>query len=131
MAVGRVLLDTHVLLWALMEPEKLSRRARRLIDNPQTVLLVSSVSAWEIATKHRLGRLPEAEAVVRGYRSHLATLRATELTITGEHALLAGGMQVPHGDPFDRMLAAQALVEGVPLVTGDPAFRVLRVQTVW
>lgn len=127
----KVLLDTHVVLWALMEPDRLSRRAKRVIKDLDNVVLVSSASAWEIATKHRLGRLPEAEAVVRGYREHLATLRATELAISSTHALLAGSLAGPHRDPFDRMLAAQGLVEGVPLVTGDPVFKQFRVRLLW
>lgn len=127
----RALLDTHVLLWALMEPAKLSPRAREILKDAANTVLVSPASAWEIATKHRLGRLPEAESVVRGYRRHLATLMATEVPITSEHALLAGSLGAEHRDPFDRMLAAQALVEGVSLVTGDPAFSALRVETVW
>lgn len=127
----RVLLDTHVLLWALMEPAKLSPRARDILKDPAHTVLVSPASAWEIATKHRLGRLPAAESVVRGYRRHLAALMATEVPITSEHALLAGSLAAEHRDPFDRMLAAQALVEGVPLLTADPAFSALRVETVW
>lgn len=126
-----LLLDTHVLLWALMEPGRLSRKARQTIQASENTLLVSSASAWEIALKHRLGRLPEAEAVVRGYRKHLATLRAGELPITSDHAILAGALHIAHRDPFDRMLAAQALVEGVPLVTSDPAFKGLGVTTLW
>lgn len=127
----RVLLDTHVLLWALMEPDHLSRRARRIIEGADNTVLVSSASAWEIATKHRLGRLPQAEAVVRGYKKHLGTLRATELPITADHALVAGALPQPHRDPFDRVLAAQAMVEGVPLVTRDAAFKPFRVQLLW
>lgn len=127
----RVLLDTHVLLWALMEPELLSRRARRVIENTDNTILVSSGSAWEIATKHRLVRLPEAEAVVQGYKKHLETLRATELPITADHALVAGAFPQPHRDPFDRVLAAQAMVEGVALITRDAAFKPFRVQVLW
>jgi PIN domain nuclease of toxin-antitoxin system len=127
----KVLLDTHVLLWALMEPRQLSRRARTTIEDPDNVVLVSSASAWEIAIKYRLGRLPEAEPVVRAYTKHLDTLRATELAINSEHALLAGSLRVPHRDPFDRMLAAQAVIEGVPLMTNDAAFRAVRVARLW
>jgi PIN domain nuclease of toxin-antitoxin system len=127
----RVLVDTHALLWALMEPGRLSRRARGIIESANNIVLVSSGSAWEIATKHRLGRLPEAEAVVHGYRKHLDTLRATELPITAEHALVAGSLAEPHRDPFDRVLAAQSMVEAVPLITADPAFKPLRIQVIW
>ena len=127
----RLLLDTHALLWALMEPERLSARARNLIEDPANALLVSAASAWEIASKHRLGRLPEAEAVVRGFQRHLTTLQAVELRISVEHALLAGSLPGEHRDPFDRMLAAQALVEGVPLLTVDPIFTAFRVPVTW
>lgn len=127
----RLLLDTHALLWALMEPEKLSAQARALIEEPANTLLVSAASAWEIANKHRLGRLPEAEAVVRGFRRHLAVLQVIELPISIEHALLAGSLPGEHRDPFDRMLAAQALIEGVPLLTIDPIFTTFRVPVTW
>ncbi len=127
----RVLLDTHALLWALMDPGHLSRRARRIIEDADNTILVSSVCAWEIATKHRLGRLPGADSVVQGYKKHLGTLRATELPITSDHALLAGVLPERHRDPFDRMLAAQAIVEGIPLITRDPVFKPFQVQLVW
>ncbi len=126
-----VLLDTHALLWALMEPKRLSARVREVLQDPANTILVSAASAWEIATKHRLGRLPQAESVVVGYRRHLATLMASELAISSEHALLAGGLPGDHRDPFDRMLTAQALTEGVPLVTDDPAFTAFHVATLW
>jgi PIN domain nuclease of toxin-antitoxin system len=127
----KVLLDTHALLWAWTEPERLSPRARDVIESPANVLLVSSASAWEIATKHRLGRLPVAETVLRGYAHHLATLGATELPITSEHAVLAGTFDNPHRDPFDRMLVAQALVEGVPIVSLDDALKSFGVTLLW
>lgn len=116
-----VLLDTHVLLWALATPDKLSTAARSLLEHPQTELLVSAVSAWEIATKHRLGKLPAAEPIISSYAAHLITLGARELPVTSAHALAAGSFAVDHRDPFDRMLAAQAIIEGVPLITNDPA----------
>lgn len=127
----RALLDTHVLIWALLSPDELSASARTLILDASTTLLVSSASAWEIATKHRLGRLPEAADVVHGYLEHLRTLGAQELPISSAHALLAGGMRHAHRDPFDRVLAAQSILEGVPLVTGDAAFGALPVTVVW
>lgn len=116
-----VLLDTHVVLWAFSSPHKLSSAARTLLEDPDTIILVSAASAWEIATKYRLGKLPGAESIVKGYPNHLITLGARELPITSTHALAAGLLAVEHRDPFDRMLVAQALAEGVPLVTSDPA----------
>jgi PIN domain nuclease of toxin-antitoxin system len=128
----RVLLDTHTLLWALAEPEQLSPRVSVLIRDATTTLLVSAASAWEIATKYRLDKLPGAEALVAGYTAHLRTLRAEELPIRAEHALRASGFDVEHRDPFDRMLAAQAIIEGVSLATNDRAFRLFNeVATIW
>lgn len=126
-----LLLDTHVLLWALMEPERLSDRARQALENPDNTLLVSSASAWEMAVKYRLGRLPGAESVVHGFDRHVKALRATELPMTSQHALLAGRLEVHHRDPFDRVLAAQSLVEGATLVTSDPAMKTFPISIIW
>ncbi len=115
-----VLLDTHVVLWAFASPDRLSPIARALLEDPQTDVLVSATSAWELATKYRLGKLPGAERIVTGYVAHLTTLGARELPVMSAHALAAGLFAVEHRDPFDRMLAAQAIVEGMPLVTTDP-----------
>ena len=127
----KLLLDTHALLWALGEPDRLSSPARAAIENPANVRLVSAATAWEIATKLRLGRLPNARVVIDGYQRHLELLRAEELAISTSHALLAGRLESPHRDPFDRMLAAQSLVEGARLVTGDPVLRDLGAAVLW
>ena len=117
-----VLLDTHALLWALTAPEQLGARARAVVEDPEVRLVVSAASAWELATKHRLGRLPQAEVLLGAYDSHLARLGAQELPIRSGHALLAGRLDWDHRDPFDRMLAAQAILEAIPLVSRDRAF---------
>ncbi len=128
----RLLLDTHALLFALAEPQRLSSHAAESIRAPANAILVSAVSAWEVATKHRQGRLPHAGPILAAFAEHLAMLRAEELPVRSSHARLAGGLQVNHRDPFDRMLAAQALIEGIPLLTDDPAFALFPdVQTVW
>ncbi|MDA8065753.1 MAG: type II toxin-antitoxin system VapC family toxin [Thermaerobacter sp.] len=127
----KLLLDTHTLLWALMEPDQLSPVALRAVEDGRNTLLVSAASAWEIATKHRLGRLPLAGAVVPAFSRHLKTLGADELPISLEHALLAGSLRTEHRDPFDRMLAAQALIEGTPLVSNDRIFDDLSVPVLW
>ena len=126
------LLDTHVMLWARTEPTRLGHRAREVIESPASRLVVSAASAWEIATKHRLGRLPQADALLGAYSKHLDRLGANRLPVAEDHALLAGRLEWNHRDPFDRMLAAQAMIESLVLVTGDPTFSGCRgVPTLW
>ncbi len=127
----KVLLDTHALLWALVEPDKLSPRAMEIIEDAQNTVVVSAACAWEIAIKFDLGRLPEARAVVEGYPQHLRTLRAIELAIHSTHAIKAGTFGVSHRDPFDRVLAAQSLVEALPIISKDRVFKDFDVVTIW
>jgi len=127
-----LLLDTHTLIWALTEPARLSHRARQTIEAPRAHIVVSAASAWEIATKARRGRMPQAEVVLAAYSRHLRRLRAQEAPITTEHALFSGGLEWDHHDPFDRMLAAQAILEGWTLVTRDRVFsRLTGITTLW
>ena len=126
------LLDTHALLWALGEPDRLGADARSALLDPSSRVVVSAVSAWEISTKHRLGKLPQADVLLAGYVRHVRRLEADELAVTAEHALLAGSLDWPHRDPFDRMLAAQCMVESLTLLTNDAAFTALTgVRTLW
>ena len=128
----RLMLDTHVLLWALTEPARLSGQIRDLAANRRTELFVSAASAWEIATKQRLGKLPQAEVLVRAYSQHLTRLEVESIPVTDEHSLLAGSMEWNHRDPFDRMIAAQCMVASLPLATADEAFQTLAgVQVLW
>lgn len=129
--MSRVLLDTHVFLWALLSPRKLSPKVRDILRDPGNVIHLSSASAWEVATKHRLGKLPEAGAVVDDFHEHARRFRADDLPITSAHALAAGRFASAHRDPFDRMLAAQSLLEGIPLVTNDPALRQFPIAVIW
>ncbi len=117
----RLLVDTHVLLWMLLAPERIPESTRATVADPTTDILVSAASAWEIATKQRLGKLDGAEAVVAGYAEHLDRLRATEVPITSRHALHAGLLRWEHRDPFDRMIVSQAMIDSLPLVTADAA----------
>jgi PIN domain nuclease of toxin-antitoxin system len=126
------MLDTHVLLWALTEPARLSRPIHDAVADPRTELFVSAASAWEIATKQRLGKLPQAEVLTRAYRQHLARLAVESIPVTDDHSLLAGSMEWHHRDPFDRMIAAQCMTESLPLATVDDAFKTLSgVQMLW
>jgi len=118
----KLLLDTHVLLWALLEPQKLSPALRNALEDSDTRLLVSAATAWEIATKWRLGKLQQAQSVVENYAMALHRLAALELPISGAVARAAGLWEVPHRDPFDRLLAAQAKADQLVLASTDPAF---------
>ena len=117
-----LLLDTHVLLWALLEPQKLSPALRSALEDSDNTLVVSAASAWEIATKWRLGKLQQARIVVENYPMALHRLAAVELPISGAVARQAGLWDVLHRDPFDRLLAAQARSDDLVLASTDPAF---------
>lgn len=125
------LLDTHALLWWLFDDRSLSRKARALLREPDNRIVVSSASAWEIAIKHRIGRLDSAAPLVRDFSAWIAKAGFTELGMNSAHALLAGSWKVAHKDPFDRMLAAQSREERMPLITRDPAFADFGIDTVW
>lgn len=118
----RVLLDTHTVLWAFRRTSQLAKRARALLDDLTTDVLISSVSPWEMSIKQALGKMPEAEPLLADWGSCLSRLRAVPLDITYRHGIMAGGLRWAHKDPFDRMLAAQAIAEAVPLVSADSVF---------
>ena len=115
----RYLLDTHVFLWLLGTPELVPDALRDDLAHPDHELLVSAVSAMEVATEVHLGKLEPARHLVATWSARVHDLRALELSITTEHALLAGSLDWAHRDPFDRLLVAQGLVENVTLVTSD------------
>ena len=127
----RLLLDTHALLWWFVDDERLSARARALIADEANEVLVSAASAWEIATKHRLGKLPHAADAHLRFEELVAADGFVHLPVSYRHCLRAGGYPLRHGDPFDRMLAAQAEIERVALVTLDPALADFPIETLW
>jgi PIN domain nuclease of toxin-antitoxin system len=114
----KLLLDTHLLLWAAGKPEQLSPVARVLLDDPHNELIFSAVSLWEIAIKRGLGR-NDFSVDPRLLRRGLFDNGYTELPISSEHAVAVDGLPLIHKDPFDRILVAQAMVEGVVLLTAD------------
>jgi PIN domain nuclease of toxin-antitoxin system len=127
----RLLLDTHAFLWWLADDRRLSKRARKAIADPERTVYLSPASAWEIATKHRIGRLPEARELLADFPGILARAGFEELPIATKHAVLAGTLPGTHRDPFDRMLVAQALCENVEVVTADDALGTLGARCLW
>ena len=114
----KLLLDTHLLLWAAGEPQRLSKQARRLIDNPENELLFSAASLWEVAIKRGLGR-KDFKVDARLLRRGLLDNGYSELPIMSEHVVATESLPLIHKDPFDRILVAQATVEGITLLTVD------------
>lgn len=104
--------------------------AETLFATPIIAFLLFSVSAWEIATKYRIGKLPEAKQLVEQYSQILHQAKFIELAITSAHALRAGSLPIAHRDPFDRMIMAQAEIEGLPVITYDKAFQTGLVQVI-
>jgi|ERR1700722_4357782 PIN domain nuclease of toxin-antitoxin system len=115
----KLLLDTHLLLWAAGEPKRLSREARALIEAPDNEPIFSSASLWEVAIKRGLGR-DDFQADPRLLRRSLLDNGYCELPITSEHAVAVGDLPLLHKDPFDRILIAQSSFEGILLLTTDP-----------
>ena len=127
----RLLLDTHALLWWWSDEELLPVRAREALSEADTTAFVSAVSAWEIATKVRLGRLSQFRHVVPRFGELARAADLRHLPLTHHHGLRAGSYPNEHRDPFDRMLAAQAELESLTLVTGDEAFKDFPVSVLW
>jgi PIN domain nuclease of toxin-antitoxin system len=127
----RYLLDTHTLLWAALEDDLLSPRARRIIASAANELVVSAASAWEISTKYRLGRIPFAHDLAEDFIPAVQAAGYQMLPISVEHALRAGRLSGDHRDPFDRVLAAQAIHEDMPLISNDCQLDVFGVRRVW
>jgi PIN domain nuclease of toxin-antitoxin system len=124
------LIDTHILLWWLFDDPKLNTDSRHIIRNPDHRIIVSSASAWEIATKYRIGKLPEAKQLVEQYLQILHQAKFIELAIATAHALRAGSLPIAHRDPFDRMIMAQAELENLVVITYDKAFQTGLIQVI-
>jgi len=127
----KVLLDTHTLLWATLSPASLSRQASAIIADGVNVILVSAASAWEIATKVRLGKLPGAETLEREFLDVMGDAGYTLLPIDAESALRAGRLTSEHRDPFDRIIAAQALASDIPILSTDSKLDSFGIRRIW
>lgn len=124
----RVLLDTHALLWALGQPRKLPARVSRVLRDPDTDVFVSAASSWEIAIKSALGKL---EADLEDVLRECEAIGFAELPIRFRHTTRIAELPGHRRDPFDRMLVAQALEEGLTLISGDPALAAYGIPTLW
>jgi PIN domain nuclease of toxin-antitoxin system len=126
----RLLLDTSALIWWANDSVRLSRAARDGIRHAETVL-VSAITAMELSTKLRIGKLPEARLLVEEFDARCANEGFVLLPLSHKHALFAGAIQAEPHDPFDRMIAAQAVVEGLTIVSSDIAFDALGARRLW
>ncbi|HEY1801750.1 MAG TPA: type II toxin-antitoxin system VapC family toxin [Terriglobales bacterium] len=127
----RLLLDSHTLLWWFSEDPALSPTAKKAISRDDNTVLVSAASAWEIAIKVRLGRLPTGEKLLDDFAAYLSQARFESLPISNAHGVHAGLLAGPHKDPFDRMLIAQAELEEAAIVSNDRIFDAYYVARIW
>ena len=127
----RLLLDTHALLWWLLGDDALSLAAQTAVSDPENESFVSAASAWEISTKHKLGRLPEAGRLLPDFDGIVSEHGFAELPVTIRQAGRAGGLPLLHKDPFDRMLIAQALAGSLTIVSNERLFDRYGVSRLW
>jgi PIN domain nuclease of toxin-antitoxin system len=125
-----LLLDTHTVLWWFAGDSRMPSRVRSAIADASSVW-VSAVSAYEIRLKHRLGKLPQAGALVADFQGWMTRSEFKTLSVEFDHAFAAAGYEQAHRDPFDRMLIAQALREDLVLVSRDSALEAFGVQRIW
>lgn len=125
------LLDSHVLLWWWFDPDRLSEAVRDAIKDPANPVLVSAATMWELSLKHHQRKLPELDGAMAELPGLLQADGFLALPIALSHGLRAGGYRQAHRDPFDRMLAAQAELERLVLITADPQLSCFPCQTFW
>jgi len=127
----QILLDTCTLIWATLSSRVISAKARKLLADESNIILVSAASVWEIATKVRSGKMPEAEQLERNFLETMEVAGYTILSIDTASALRSARLPGLHRDPFDRILAAQALSLDIPVITPDPLFDQFGVRRIW
>jgi len=126
------LCDTHVVLWWARRSTRLSAAVRAVLEDAGTDVRISPVVPWELSIKYHLGKLPEAEPLVTAWSETFARLGAGRLPIADAHVILSGALRWEHRDPFDRLLAAQAVLEGATVLSADPVFdAVAGVRRLW
>ncbi len=127
----KYLLDTHTLIWWLNDDKRLSATASELIQHPETDIHISAVSAWEIATKLQKGKLPMAVNVLPDFSAMVEENGFIDLPITSAHMVRSALIESEHKDPFDRILAAQSILEGMALISVDEKMPSLGIMTRW
>jgi PIN domain nuclease of toxin-antitoxin system len=127
----RLLLDSHAIMWWVLDDKRLPATARRVISDPDCQAHVSIASVWEIAIKLGIGKLPEAGQFIADLQTGAALPGFDMLPITASHAVAAGTLEIAHKDPFDRMLIAQALAEGLTLVSNEKPFDAAGISRLW
>ena len=125
------LLDSHALLWWWFDPDRLSGAVRSVLSDSKNQVLVSAASVWELSLKHHQGKLPELASAIADLPGLLQADGFEALPISLAHGIRAGGYSQPHRDPFDRMLAAQAELDRLVLLTADPQLSTFPCQTLW
>lgn len=126
----RILLDTHAWLWLQTAPERLPERSLELVSDPDNEVYFSAASSWEIAIKHALGKLPLPEPPGEYVPNRMAASGTSPLPVEHRHALHVATLPRHHRDPFDRLLVAQAQLEGLALLTADSAFKPYGVELI-
>ncbi len=127
----RLLLDTHAYIWLATDDRRLSLKSRKAITSSASTLFLSAASAYELIYKHRAGQLPSVGPLVLRLEADLAERDIQTLAIAFEHGRRAGDLPTDHRDPFDRLLAAQAIVEDIPIVSNDEKLSALGAKRVW
>ena len=127
----RLLLDTHACIWMIIDSKRLSQKAKRAIEDFSNQVYVSAATGWEITTKYRIGKLPEVEPFVHDFAGVLKRMSIQDLPISMDHATRSGLLTADHKDPFDRMLIAQSLAEGLSLVSNEKVFDAFHVHRIW
>jgi PIN domain nuclease of toxin-antitoxin system len=127
----KALIDTHALIWWLQDSSRLPKKWREAIDDAANDIRVSAASLYEIRWKAAIEKLPQAPRIVAAVETVMRSGAMAVVAISGEHALTAGGLAPAHRDPFDRIIAAQSMVEGVEVVSKDKALSALGAKRVW
>ena len=127
----RLLLDTHAIIWWFAGNPILTTKTQQAIADASNDKFISAASAWEIATKYRIGKLPDAKELVEDFRTQVGGQGFIELPVSLEHAVRAGSLPGPHRDPFDRILIAQAITDDLTLVSNETLFDSYGVRRMW